>query len=78
MATKKQQKVKHPWNYGKKTSDEIKQKISDALKGNVVPWNRGKKTGVTPANKGKRWDKKLKKYVPKPAPKKRASKEKQK
>lgn len=36
----------------KPLSDEHKAKISAALKGKVVPWNKGKKTGIKPWNAG--------------------------
>lgn len=66
MKTKKTSKPKAakpaPKKTGKHLSAEHKAKISEACRG-LTPWNKNKKTGLTPSNKGKRWDKKLRKYV---------------
>ena len=40
-------------NLGKHISEEHKIKISESMKGHI-PWNSGKKTGISPGNKGKK------------------------
>ena len=42
-----------PWNIGIPQSEEAKRKNSESHKGKT-PWNRGKKTGIPPGNKGKK------------------------
>lgn len=58
----------------KHLSEEHRQKISEACKG-LVPWNKGKKTGVKPANAGKKWDPKTRTYIAPKGRKRSAKKE---